>query len=129
MQIQRGATLTGGSSITYSKAASGLNESVYVGPDHSRLTADVIRVTVGTTPAKGSNPSFGRSGFSVERSEPQETEGCCTVAVNSARIDMGVRMVLADGSETLVDEVVATVRALVYHADFPAWVKSGTFPA
>lgn len=129
MQIQRGATLTGGSTVTYSKAASGLNESVYVGPNHTRLSADVVKVTVGTTPAKGSAPSFGRSGFSVERSVPQETEGCCTVAVNSARIDMGVRMVLADGSETLVDEVVATIRALVYHADFATWVKTGTFPA
>jgi hypothetical protein len=113
-------TLTAGGIPTPGKA-------VFFTPTHSRLAQRQVDFL--STPAKTTNvdPGVARGGMKVTFGDRTSTEGCCTVNAGSVIIDVGVRWSL-NQPETLVDEAITELQALVFTPAFIAAVKQGILP-
>lgn len=128
MNLLIGATQTGGSSVTYSPAGSQPGKSAFVTPDHTRLTPHTVEFTASGGTPSGSDPGVARTGMKITFADRQVTEGCCTVQTGSVIVDLGVRWSL-NQPDTLVDDVIDSLRGLVYTTEFENAVKKGVLPS
>lgn len=126
MDITEGATLTGGSVVTLQSSGVQPGRSTFVGPDHTRATPETVAFTVSGSNT-GANP-VARSGITISFGNREVAEGCCTTSNNLAQADIGVRYGLAC-PETMVDDLIARIRAVVYTQVFVDQVKKGILPS
>lgn len=124
-----GGTLTGGASQTLASAGSTQpGKASFVLPSHTRLaarTVDFLSTAARTTPT---DPGVARGGLKITFSDRQTEEGCCNVQAGSVIIDLGVRWSL-NQPESLLDDAIEELQALVFNASFIAAVKSGILPS
>lgn len=123
-----GGTLTGGANQTLSSGGIPTpGKAVFFTPTHSRLA--VREVDFLTTPAKttATDPGVARGGLKITYGDRQSTEGCCTVQAGSVIVDVGVRWSL-NQPESLVDDAISELQALVFTPAFIAAVKQGVLP-
>ena len=127
MDFLRGATQTGGSSVTYTSAGQKGGSTTYVGPDHTRLEPRSITVTTATQKGKVGNPDVARTGVTINFSDVvSAVEGsCCDTKYKWAIADLGLRYSMNETDGTLVDAVIAELRGYVYSTEFEDAVKLG----
>lgn len=125
LNVTVGATLTGGSTVTLVSAGVSPGKSVFVTPDHTRLTPETVELT-SSSGGTVSNPT-ARTGLKITFASRVEEEGCCTVKAGAVRVDMGVIWDLSQ-PDTLADDVIAMLRGLVYTTAFADAVKKGILP-
>lgn len=123
-----GGTITGGSSVnlTFAGNANGQKAS-FVTPTHGRLATRQIDFL--TTPAKTtpSDSGVARGGLKIVLSDRQTSAECCTVQSGTVIIDVGVRWSL-NQPESLVDDAVKYLQALVFSPGFSQSIKLGILP-
>lgn len=128
MNINNGATLSGGSSVTLTPAGITPGKSSYVGPLHTRLEAETVELFASTVLANSKSPASSRTGVKIRVTDvTAAAEGCCTTTVDEVIVDLGVRSSIT-APDALIDRVVAHLRGLVYHADFVTALKKGILP-
>lgn len=128
MNINTGATLTGGATTVLSPAGLTPGKSVFTGPNHTRVEPNTVEFTVSGGNPSGNNPGVARTGMKIAFANRLTEEGCCTAKAGSVIIDLGVRWSL-DQPETLVDDAIAYLRALVYTTAFEDAVVKGVVPS
>ena len=130
MNITTGATLTGGSSVTLTPAGIQPGRSVFVGPDHTRLTPRTVEFTTSQTPPSTKNkvPGVGRTGLKIRFAGHTATEGCCDAQMDEAVVDLGVRVGLTPNSDTLADAIIDYLKGVVYTAAFEDAVRKSILP-
>lgn len=128
MNITEGATLTGGSSVTLSPAGLLPGRSSYIGPGHTRLEPETVEFSVsGGTPG-AVKPGTAKTGVKITFANREVGEGCCSVTPGNVIANLGITWDLSQ-PESLVDELIARLRAIVYHSSFPDLVKKGIVPS
>lgn len=123
-----GGTLTSGTSVnlTFAGNANGLKAS-FITPNHGRLTTrqiDFLTSPAKTTPA---DPGVARAGLKITFGDRTSDGDCCTVKAGSVIIDLGVRWSL-NQPDTLVDDAVEYLQALVFSPSFTSAIKQGILP-
>lgn len=128
MNITEGATLAGGSSVTLSPAGILPGRSSFVGPGHTRLEPETVELTVsGGTPG-ALKPGTAKTGVKITFASRLVEAGCCTVTPGSVVANLGVTWDLSQPA-SLVDELIARLRAVVYSTQFVDAVKKGILPS
>jgi hypothetical protein len=122
-----GATQTGGTSTSLSSAGISPGKSMFVTPDHSRLIPETVEFTVSGGNPTAVNPGTARTGLKISFANRTVEEGCCTVTAGSVIMDLGIRWDLSQ-PETVVDDVIAWLRGVVYSTQFADAVKKGVLP-
>lgn len=128
MDITVGATLTGGSTVVLNPAGLQPGKSTYTAPGHSRLTPKVVSFTVSSITPTAKEPGVARSGMQISLSGQQTEEGCCTVQKGLVAIDIGTRWHL-NQPESLVDDAIELLQALVFKPEFAQAMKAGVLPS
>lgn len=128
MNITEGATLTGGSSVTLTPAGIQPGKSSYVGPGHTRLEPETVEFTVSGGSPGAIKPGIAKTGVKITFASRLAEEGCCNVVPGAVIANLGVTWDLSQ-PDTLVDELIARLRAVVYSTQFVTAVKSGILPA
>lgn len=128
LSLQLGATLTGGTPTTLTSAGPmGPNKSSFVAPGSSRLAPRAVDFLItNPTPQKG-DPGVARSGVRVAFANVVSEEGCCTRNSGTVIADINLRWPLSQ-PDSVVDDVIEYVRALVYTTEFEDAIKNGTLP-
>lgn len=128
MNLNTGATLTGGATTVASPAGIQPGRSQFVLPTHSRLTPQTIDFTSSTPVIRDANkPGTARAGAKITIGNSEESEGCCTVVAGTVIFDIGLRWDLSQ-PESVVDTAIADLRALVYTTAFETLCKKGIVP-
>lgn len=123
-----GGTLTGGSTVVLTPAGlSSGGKASYTTPEHSRLNPQVIDYLVKTPVTTSKDPGVARSGLKVALANRVEAEGCCNVQAGTVIIDVDARWPLSQ-PESLVDDAIELVRALVMSTAFADAIKKGVLP-
>lgn len=128
MNITEGATLTGGSSVTLSPAGFLPGKSSYVGPGNTRLEPETVEFTVSGGSPGAVKPGTAKTGVKISFANRLAEEGCCTVTPGLIVANLGITWDLSQ-PESLVDALIARLRAVVYHSSFPDMVKKGVLPS
>lgn len=126
--LNKGGTMTGGATVVLTPA--GLyagGKASYTTPDHTRLEPQVIDFLVTQAVAKGTDPGVARSGLKIALASRVETEGCCDVQAGTVIIDVGLRWPLSQ-PESVVDDAIDLLQALVFNAAFTDALKKGILP-
>lgn len=128
MNITEGATLTGGASVTLAPAGLLPNRSSYVGPGHTRLEPETVEFSVSGGNPNSKEPGTAKSGVKITFANRLVAEGCCGNVPGSVVVNMGISWDLTQ-PDTLVDDAIDRLRAIVYHSSFPDLVKKGILPS
>jgi len=129
VNINTGATLTGGATTVLSPAGITPGRSVFVGPNHSRLTPETVTFTASTTlPSKANAIGSGRTGLRIVVADQSTEEGCCTTVRDEVTVDMIIKSTLASGSAALIDRALALLRALAYSSALETAVENEVLP-
>jgi len=72
-------------------------------------------------------PGVARTGLKISFAKRDTPAGCCDPRVGAVILDLGVRWNL-NQPESLVDDVIAYIRGLVYTTAFVDAVKKGVLP-
>jgi hypothetical protein len=126
--LNYGGTMTGGSTVVLTPA--GLyagGKASYTTPSHERLTPQVVDFLVTPAVTSKSEPGTARSGLKVALANRVESEGCCNVQPGTVIIDVGFRWPLSQ-PESLVDDAIKYLQALVFTSAFVDACKKGTLP-
>ena len=127
--VKVGATLTGGTDVVLSSAGlSAGGKASFVTPDHSQLEPRTVDYTVTKPTTTKTDSGVARSAVKIAFANRVEEEGCCNVQAGTVIIDVGVRWPLSQ-PDTLVDDTIAMLRAIVYHASFSDAIKKGVLPS
>jgi hypothetical protein len=127
--VKVGATLTGGTDVVLSAAGlSAGGKASFVTPDHSRLEPRLVDFVVKAPTTTKNDPGVARTDLKIAFANRLQEEGCCTVQAGTVIVDASVRWPLGQ-PESLVDDVIALFRGLVYTAEFADAVKKGLLPA
>lgn len=128
MNFTLGGTLTGGTSTTLTPAGlSSGGKASYTAPGHTRLEPQLVDFLVKQAVVSKSEPGVARSGMKVAFANRVEAEGCCNVIPGTVICDVDIRWPLSQ-PETLVDDVIAYVRGLVWTTAFADAIKKGILP-
>lgn len=127
--VKVGATLTGGTDVVLASAglSAGLKAS-FVTPDHTQLEPRVVDFSIVRPTTTKSDSGVARSALKIAFANRVEEEGCCNVNAGTVIIDVGIRWPLSQ-PDTLVDDTIAMLRGLVYHASFADAIKKGILPS
>lgn len=129
MDYLLGATQTGGSSVTLIPAGTSPGKASFRTPDHTLLTPEMVEFTVqGGTPLNAKDPGVARTGLKISFASRQVGEGCCDAKAGAVIVDLGVRWNL-NQPETVVDDIVAHLRGIVYSAEFEDAITKGILPS
>jgi hypothetical protein len=128
VNITEGATLTGGSSVTLSPAGILPGRSSFVGPGHTRLEPETVEFSVSGGNPGATKPGTAKTGVKITFASRLAEEGCCTVTPGAVVANLGITWDLTQ-PDSLVDELIARLRAVVYHSSFPDMVKKGILPS
>lgn len=122
-------TLSGGTSVTLKSAGVSPGQSVFVTPDHGRLTPETVKFTVSPgTPLQTGNPGVARTGLQISFASREQVEGCCTVKAGAVIADLGIRWNL-EQSQEMAERVVSYLRAVVLSDEFETAVTAGILPS
>lgn len=128
MLIKVGATLTGGSDVTLSPAGNQPGRSSYTAPGHSRLEPETLDFFIKNPTSKNpAAPGTATTGVKISFASREVEEGCCTVKSGAVVADVGIRWDLSQPA-TVVDDVIAYIRGVVYTTAFEDAVKKGILP-
>lgn len=127
MDLNVGATLTGGTTQTWTKQSLAGLKAIFVSPSHTRLAPRTIELGVGGGDATSATPGVARSTFKVIFADRHQEEGCCTTQAGNVIFDGALRWNM-NQPEALADDVIAAVRAFVYTTAFANMVKKGLLP-
>lgn len=123
-----GGTLTGGSTVALaSSGMSSQGKASYATPDHTRVEPRTVDFLVKQATTTANSPGVARSGIKIAFANRLEVEGCCDVKAGTVIIDVDVRWPLSQ-PETLVDDALSYLRALVHTTAFSDAVKKGILP-
>jgi hypothetical protein len=120
--------MTGGATVVLT--AAGLyagGKASFTTPNHSRLEPQVIDFLVTPANTTPTSPGTARSGLKISLANRVETEGCCDVQAGTVIIDVGLRWPLSQ-PESVVDDAVAYLQALVFNTAFVDALKKGVLP-
>lgn len=123
-----GGALSGGTSqtLTYAGNLNGTKAS-FVLPTHTRLAQRAVDYYSNPAKTTAADPGVARAGMKITFSDRTSEEGCCTVQQGSVIVDLGVRWHL-NQPETLVDDAIEELQALVFTPEFIQAVKKGVLP-
>lgn len=129
MNLNINATLTGGTTAAYLPAGlSAGNKVSFTAPSHTRLAPRTLDILVQQpSPQKNGDPGVARTAFKVAFANVLAEEGCCGSKAGTIIFDGGIRWPLSQ-PESVVDEVIAAVRAFVYTSQFVDACKKGVLP-
>lgn len=120
-----GGTLTGGASVTLNFAGnSDGKKAAYTHPDHTRLAPRVVDVLMKPAKTTNADPGIAQGGLKITFGNRQTSSECCTVQSGNVIIDTNVRWPL-NQPETLVDDAIELLQALVFTQAFKDSVKKG----
>lgn len=124
-----GGTMTGGSTVALTGAGSNAGTKVsFTTPAHTRLAPRQVDFLITPTAVKGgADPGVARSGLRIYFADRTTESGCCDPKVGSVIADVNLRWSL-NQPESLVDEAIQYLQALVFNADFINGLKKGTLP-
>lgn len=126
--VKLGATLTGGTDTTLTPAGlSASGKMSFVAPDSSQLEPRRIDLMVTPPTTTKTDPGVARSGLKLSYASRTSEEGCCTVQQGSVIVDVGFRWPISQ-PETVVDDALAMLKALVYTQAFADTIKKGILP-
>jgi hypothetical protein len=129
LTVKIGATLTGGSDVVLSSAGLSAGGKVsFVTPDSTRLTPEQVDIFVTGPTANKNDPGVARTGFKIAFASRVTDEGCCTPSAGVVIFDGSIRWPLSQ-PETVVDDVIAMIRGLVYTTAFADACKKGILPS
>lgn len=121
-------TISDGTTVVLTPIGSNVvGKASYVTPAHSRLAQRQIDFLVTQARTTPTDPGVARGGLKVTFGDRQSSESCCTVQQGSVIIDVGVRWSL-NQPETLADDAIAYLQALVFTPEFIQVVKRGVLP-
>jgi hypothetical protein len=123
-----GGTLTGGATVALSPSGIQAGKSVFVTPDHARLTPQIVQFTTTAPVTTAKDPGVARSGLQISFAGRVTEEGCCTVQQGAVVLDLGLRWSLNQPVE-LVDDVIDLLRGIVFNASFKDALVKGILPA
>jgi hypothetical protein len=124
-----GGTLTGGASVTLTNAGNSAGtKASFVTPTHTRLAPRTVDILMQPAKTTNADPGVARGGMKIAFGDRLTEEGCCTVNSGTVIIDVGVRWPL-NQAESLVDDSLEMLQALVFSPAFIAAVKTGILPA
>lgn len=128
MNLTEGATLTGGSTVAYTPAGSKPGGVSYVRSTHTMAHPQRLQITARVEGESKTSLGTARGGVQFVFADRQASEeGCCSLASGVVQLDMGTRWDLSQ-PESVVNEVIAAVRAFVYTNEFAALFKKGILP-
>lgn len=127
MDLTIGATLTGGTTQTWTKQSTSGSKASFVSPTHTRLEPRLLEVGVAGGEVLNAVPGIARSTFKVSFASRNTDEGCCSATPGNVIFDGALRWNL-NQPETLAEDVIDVVRAFVYSDEFSAMVKNGMLP-
>lgn len=87
----------------------------------------MIDFLVKTPVTTSKDPGVARSGLKIAFANRVEAEGCCTVIPGTVIVDVDFRWPLSQ-PETLVDDVIAYLKGLVWSTAFSDAIKKGVLP-
>lgn len=123
-----GGSMTGGSTVVLTPA--GLyagGKASFTTPGHTRLEPQVIDFLVTQANTTKDDPGVARSGLKIAFANRVESEGCCAVQPGTIIVDLGFRWPLSQ-PESLVDDVIDYLQALMFNASFIDALKKGILP-
>jgi hypothetical protein len=124
-----GGTMTGGTSVALTYQGNlNAGKAVFTTPAHTRLAPRQVDFLVTQAVTTSKDPGVGRGGVKITYGDRATEEGCCTVQQGSVIIDVGVRWPL-NQPESLVDDAIDMLQALMFNAAFLDAVKKGVTPA
>lgn len=124
-----GGSMTGGSSVALTYQGNPqVGKATFSHPNNTRLTPRVVDFLVTPAVTTSKDPGVGRGGLKITFGDRQTEEGCCNVQQGSVIIDVGVRWAL-NQPESLVDDAIALLRAVLFNTAFTDAVKKGTLPS
>lgn len=127
MDLNIGATLTGGTSQAWTKQTTSGSKATFVSPAHTRLEPRLLEVGVAGGDVLNSAPGVARSTFKVTFASRGVDEGCCSATPGNVIFDGALRWNL-NQPETLAEDVLDVVRAFVYTTEFENMVRKGLMP-
>lgn len=127
--VKLGATLTGGTDTTLTSAGlSAGGKASFVAPDSTRLEPRLVDFLVKAPVTTQNQPGVARSGLKVSFASRMQASGCCDVQAGNVIVDLDFRWPLSQ-PETVVDDAIAYLKALVYTQEFADAVKKGILPS
>lgn len=128
MEYLLGATQAGGTSVTLTPAGTSPGKASFRTPEHTLLQPEMVEFTIqGGTPLNAKDPGVARTGMKISFASRQTGEGCCDVKAGAVVADLGVRWNL-NQPETVVGDVIAHLRGIVYSVEFENAVRKGILP-
>lgn len=127
--VKLGATLTGGTDTTLVSAGlSAGGKASFVAPGHTQLTPHMVDLMVTAPTVTKTDSGVARSGIKVSYASRTAEEGCCTVQLGSVIFDVSARWPLSQ-PESVIDDALAMLKALVYTQAFADSIKQGILPS
>lgn len=122
-----GGTLTGGATVVLALTQNVGNKVSFATPDHTRLAPREVSLSVTPASTTLSDPGVARSALKVSYGDRLTSEGCCSVQSGHVIFDITSRWSL-NQPESLVDDAVEMLQALVFNTAFIAALKKGILP-
>lgn len=121
-------TVTGGTSTTLTPNGYANGKGVYLFPSNSHLAPARIEISAKGPVSSPSNPGVARSVSKLTRGTRVVSEGCCDAVEGYAIADLTVRWSLSQ-PESVLDSLIADLRAYVQSDAFVSTIKAGILPA
>jgi len=120
--------MTGGSTVALTPAGiTAPGKSTYTIAGHTLLNPKTVDFFTTRPKTQNTSPGTARNGFTIRLANRVTEEGCCTVEAGTVIIDVNVRWPL-NQPQTILDDAVKYLQALVNNSAFVSQVSSGVLP-
>lgn len=123
-----GGSLSGGATVVLTPAGlTAPGKSTFTVAGHTLLEPKTVDFLSTRPTVTASDPGTARNGLKIVLANRVEEEGCCTVKAGNVIVDLSLRWPLSQ-PESVVDEIISLLQALVFDAGFVNQLKTGVPP-